>query len=40
MISSRYTYENPAPDVRRDTAGYSRAVVLKMAMAERRVCPE
>ena len=33
-------YENPAPDVKRETAGYSREVVLKMAKSERLLCPD
>ena len=33
-------YENPTPKTRRDTTGYSRAVVLKMAINERQLCPE
>ena len=33
-------YENPAPSTHRDTTGYSRAVVLKIALTERQLCPE
>ena len=33
-------YQNPTPDTHRDTAGYSRAVVLKVAIHERQLCPE
>lgn len=33
-------YENPAPDVHRETAGYDRDLVVKMARAERELCPK
>ena len=33
-------YENPTPDTWRDTAGYSRTVILKMAVSERQLCPD
>jgi len=33
-------YQSPAPHLTRETEGYSRAVVLKMAIAERELCPE
>ena len=33
-------YQNPAPNLTRETEGYSRAVVLKMAISERELCPE
>ena len=33
-------YENPAPDVHRETAGCDRDLVLKMARAERELCPK
>ena len=34
------TYQNPAPNLTRETEGYSHAVVLKMAISERQLCPE
>ena len=33
-------YEKPTPDTWRDTAGYSRTVILKMAVSERQLCPD
>ena len=33
-------YENPAPDIHRETAGHDRDLVLKMAKAERELCPK
>ena len=33
-------YENPTPDTWRDTAEYSRTVILKMAVSERQLCPD
>ena len=33
-------YENPAPDLHRETAGYDHDLVLKMARAEREFCPK
>ena len=33
-------YENPAPDIHRETAGHDRDLVLKMAKAEREFCPK
>ena len=33
-------YANPGPDLYRDIAGYDKDIVLKMALAERELCPD